>query len=111
MAALFGAAWSLRRWPGGWLLVLGIGLNAVAISMYGRMPITPAVMAQLDMAYAVGQIPAGSKDLVAQGTIATWLGDRFILSLPLLHVISVWSLGDVVLLSGICRTAAAKVPA
>lgn len=111
MLALVAASWSLRRWPGGWLVVGGIALNALAMSVYGRMPITPAVLAQFDLTYAVGHLLDGSKDIVAQGAIATWLGDRFVLSLPWALGGVVWSLGDVVLLGGLCRAAVAKVPA
>ncbi len=111
MVALLGAAWSLRRWPGRWLLVLGVGLNAVAMMTYGRMPITPDVLAQFHITYPVGHMLAGSKDLVAQGAVASWFGDRFVFSLPFWHGIIVWSVGDLILLSGICRAALAKVPA
>jgi hypothetical protein len=111
MLTLVAASWSLRRWPGGWFVVGGIALNALAMSVYGRMPITPAVLAQFDLAYTVGHVLDGSKDIVAQGAIATWLGDRFAVSLPWTLGSVVWSLGDVVLLGGLCRAAVAKVPA
>lgn len=111
MIALVAASWSLRRWPGGWFVVSGVAFNALAMSVYGRMPITPAVLAQFDLAYTVGHVLHGSKDVVAQGVIATWLGDRFVLSLPWTLGSVVWSLGDVVLLGGLCRAAVAKVPA
>lgn len=111
MVALLAATWSLRRWPGGWLVMLGIACNALAISVYGRMPITPTVLAQFDLPYTVGHVLHGSKDVVAQGMIATWLGDRFVLSLPWALGSVVWSLGDIVLLGGLCRAAVAKVPA
>jgi hypothetical protein len=111
MLALLAATWSLRRWPGGWLIVGGVALNALAMSVYGRMPITPDVLAQFDLAYTVGHVLDGSKDIVAQGAIATWFGDRFVLGLPWALGSVVWSLGDVVLLGGLCRAAVAKVPA
>jgi hypothetical protein len=103
------AAWSLRRWPGGRLLLIGLLCNAVAMAVYGRMPMTSEVALAFGRIYPTGTALAGSKDVVAQGWLAAWFGDRFILELPFLHYTSVWSFGDLLLLGGIGRVATGQV--
>jgi|GEM_PF-6595214 len=110
MAALVAAAWSLRRWPGGTLFVIGVALNALVMSVYGRMPIPPDVIERLQLSYSVGTILAGSKDVVANGWLASWLGDRFIMPIPVVNRTIVWSLGDLVMLAGVVRAATARIP-
>jgi uncharacterized protein DUF5317 len=109
LAALLAASWPLRRWTGGRLLILGLTLNAIAITLHGRMPITPEVLREIGIAKPIGTPLEGSKDIVAAGWVATWLGDRFILALPFLHYTIVWSLGDLLLIAGICRAATGQV--
>ncbi len=108
MAALLGAAWSLRMWPGGWLLIMGVALNGLAMTVYGRMPITPQVLTALQLDYPVATVLSGSKDIVAQGRLAAWIGDRVVLPLPVVARTTVWSIGDLLLLGGIVRAATAR---
>jgi hypothetical protein len=109
LGTLLVAGWALRRWPGGWLLLFGLTLNAAAMAVYGRMPMAADVAHAAGLIYPVGTALVGNKDIVAQGWLAEWLGDRFILELPIIHYTSVWSFGDMLLLSGIGRAAIGKV--
>jgi hypothetical protein len=105
IVALLGAAWPLRHWPGGWTLLSGVALNGLAMVVYGRMPLSPAALEALHVNYPLGTVLWGSKDIVVQGLVAQWLGDRFVLDLPLVETTTVWSVGDVLLLMGIFRAA------
>lgn len=110
IVALLGAAWPLRRWPGGWTLLSGVALNGLAMAVYGRMPLSPAALQALQLNYPLGTMLWGSKDIVVQGLVAQWLGDRFVLDLPLVETTKVWSVGDVLLLTGIFRAGTAPCP-
>ena len=90
-------------------MLLGLTLNAAAMAAYGRMPMAADVARAAGLIYPVGTALVGNKDIVAQGWLAEWLGDRFILELPIIHYTSVWSFGDMLLLSGIGWAAIGKV--
>jgi hypothetical protein len=107
--ALVAASWPLRRWRGGWLLILGIALNGIGMAFHGRMPMPPEVAAEVGLAHQVGALLEGSKDVVAAGWAARWLGDRLILALPFVHYTIVWSLGDLLFIGGICRASLGQV--
>jgi hypothetical protein len=103
MALLLGFCWLNRTISGFWLVTLGISLNLlVMFANSGHMPISPAAfqrMSGLD-------VPGGtfllfSKDRVLEDAAAMlpWLGDRLFLPGPLAGV-AVWSVGDVLLLTG-----------
>ncbi len=108
VVALLGAAWPVRHWPGGRWLLLGVALNGMAMATHGRMPITPDVLAALQADATLGTVLPGSKDIVAEGVIATWCGDRFILRLPFGNRATVWSVGDVAILGGVLGAATGK---
>jgi hypothetical protein len=107
ISALLIAAWPLRSWRGGRLLFIGVALNSLAMMLYGRMPITPSVLATLDLSHEVGTELLGSKDIVMDSAVAQWLGDRFVLTLPLINRTTVWSAGDLLMLMGILRAGTA----
>ncbi|GIV95470.1 MAG: hypothetical protein KatS3mg057_0127 [Herpetosiphonaceae bacterium] len=108
-AALTSAAYALRRWPGGPLLVAGVALNALAMTAYGRMPIAPEVLMRLGHSLPDGTVLSGSKDIVADGWLAYWLGDRFILALrPVSHV-TIFSFGDLLMIAGLLWMAIAPL--
>lgn len=108
-AGLIVATWPLRRWPGGWLVLLGVGLNGLAMAVYGRMPLPGHVLQSLRLAQPTGTVLAGSKDIVAQGLIGELFGDRFRLDLPLLQRTTVWSIGDLLMLAGMLQAATRSV--
>ncbi len=108
VVALLGAAWPVRHWPGGRWLLLGVALNGMAMATHGRMPITPDVLAALQLDATPGTVLPGSKDIVAEGFIATWCGDRFMLQLPFGNRATVWSVGDVAILGGVLGVATGK---
>ncbi|PLS78881.1 MAG: hypothetical protein CYG59_16170 [Chloroflexi bacterium] len=109
MACLCGAAYGLRRWPGGWLLIAGIACNGLMMAIHGRMPITPAVLQHVGIASPAGTVLPGSKDIVAEGWLATWGGDRFVTVVPFTDLTSVWSIGDVLLIAGVLRAVTGPV--
>jgi hypothetical protein len=109
IAALIAASWPLRHWSGGWLLILGLTLNGIAMAFHGRMPMPPEVAGEIGLAHQLGTPLEGSKDIVAAGWAATWLGDRFIMAIPFVHYTIVWSLGDLLMIGGICRAATGQV--
>ena len=109
LAALIVSCWPLRRWAGGWLLIVGLSLNAIAMAFHGHMPITPQVLEQIGITHPIGTVLGGSKDIVAAGWLAQWLGDRFITAIPSLRYTIAWSLGDLLLIGGICRAATGQV--
>ncbi len=109
MICLCRAAWGLRRWPGGWLLVAGVACNGVVMAVHGRMPITPDVLQRVGLTVPVGMVLAGSKDIVAEGWLATWGGDRFITVVPFTDLTSVWSMGDLLLLAGALRAVIGRI--
>lgn len=103
MICLCCAAWGLRHWPGGWLLIAGVACNGVVMAVHGRMPITPDVLQRVGLTVPTGTVLAGSKDIVASGWLAAWGGDRFITVVPFTDFTSVWSIGDLLLLAGALR--------
>ena len=109
LAALVVASWALRRWTGGWLLIVGLSLNAIAMAFHGHMPIAPEVLEQIGISHPIGTVLSGSKDVVAVGWLAQWLGDRFVTAIPSLRYTIAWSLGDLLLIGGICRAATGQV--
>jgi len=109
IGALIAASWPLRHWRGGWLLILGLTLNGLAMALHGRMPMPPEVASEVGLAHQIGTLLEGSKDIVAVGWAATLLGDRFVMALPFVHYTIVWSLGDLLMIGGICRAATGQV--
>jgi hypothetical protein len=109
VGALIAASWPLRQWRGGWLLILGLTLNGAAMALHGRMPMPPEVAAEVGLAHQLGTLLEGSKDIVAAGWAASWLGDRLIMAIPFAHYTIVWSLGDLFIIGGICRASLGQV--
>jgi hypothetical protein len=103
MALLLGFCWLNRTISGFWLVTLGISLNMlVMFANSGHMPISPAAfqrMSGLDV--PSGTLLLFSKDRVLEDAAAMlpWLGDRLLLPGPLAGV-AVWSVGDLLLLTG-----------
>jgi len=102
-ALLLGFCWLNRATSGFWLVTLGIGLNLlVMLANSGHMPLNPAAFQRMSGV----DLPSGttvlfSKDRVLADAAAAlpWLGDRILLPGPLGRV-AVWSVGDMLLLSG-----------
>ncbi len=63
---------------GAWLLIVGAGLNAVAISTYSRILVAHGVLAQLRQLYRVRDVVPKQKSLAVHGAIAPWFGNQFI---------------------------------
>lgn len=111
LGALMAALWRIRHWSGGWLLFVGLAANALPMMVYGRMPLLADVAATLGLSQAVGTVLHGSKDVVMDGALAAWLGDRWMWQWPGSRQVSVWSNGDLVLLLGLVRTLTGPLPA
>jgi hypothetical protein len=100
---LLGFCWLNRAMPGFWLVTIGISLNLlVMFANGGYMPVGPDAFRRMTGL----EVPSGtpllfSKDRVLGDAAALlpWLGDRLLLPGPLARV-AVWSIGDVLLLSG-----------
>jgi hypothetical protein len=101
LVALLRAAAETWSWPGGKLLCIGLALNALVIAIYGRMPITPQAIGGAGRVGAPGAILEHSKNIVVEGWLASWLGDRFITYIPALDYYTIWSVGDFVILCGV----------
>lgn len=95
--------WLNRATPGFWLVTLGIALNLlVMFANSAHMPINPEAFRSMSGVDVVSGTTLGfSKDrvLVDNAAILPWLGDRLLLPGPLAGI-AVWSIGDLLLLTG-----------
>ncbi|MBC8163139.1 MAG: DUF5317 domain-containing protein [Roseiflexaceae bacterium] len=96
--------WQNRQRPGMALIALGIGLNMLVMGANGGvMPLEPTVLAQTTgTAVNADSLVRYSKDKIIPDDMARFavLGDRIALPGPLAQI-AIWSLGDLILLSGI----------
>lgn len=94
-------AWSNRRIPGGRLLLLGVALNALPVLVFGRMPLSPAMVQWGMRGTPAGTMLESAKSIVVDPGPLLLLGD----SIPV-HVLgwrAAWSIGDVVLCVAMAR--------
>lgn len=94
------ALWGIANARSGGLVIAALGMlmNLLAMAMHGgRMPISAALVAEIGWPYAVGDIIAGSKDVVVATSPLLWLSDHLVVDMLGL----VASPGDVVVLLGI----------
>lgn len=105
---LLTVAWSNRAMPGGWLLLLGVTLNALPVLLYGRMPLSPAMVDWGMQDAAPGAVFESAKSIVVESGPLLLLGD----TIPL-HALgwrAAWSIGDVLLCLAMARYCLAHPP-
>lgn len=90
-----------RQLPGGRLICVGVLLNALPILLYGRMLISPDMLAWGGQSVALGNALPWSKDFVHDSTPLLFLGDVLPVTLP--GYKAAWSMGDVVLVLGVLQ--------
>src|SRR5579859_4628334 len=93
--------WLNRYLRGMLLTLLGSLLNLIAMaSNGGSMPLSAAAYARMSGAQVTNSYILWSKDVITDHAVLAWLGDRFVLPVPLSHL-AVWSIGDMLLVAGI----------
>lgn len=98
---LLGVAWSNRAIPGGLLLLLGVTLNALPVLVYGRMPLSPAMVEWGTQGAIGGRVLASAKSVVVEHGPLLMLGD--IIPVHILGWRAAWSVGDLLLCLAIAR--------
>lgn len=95
--------WLNRTTPGFWLVTVGIVLNLlVMFANSAHMPISPEAfrrMSGIDVASGTALTFSKDRVMVDAAAVLPWLGDRLLLPGPLARV-AVWSIGDLLLLTG-----------
>lgn len=67
--------------------------------VYGRMPISSALLQQYGISLQSGTILAASKDIILDASPLLFLGDTLPVHIGSYH--SIWSIGDVLLCAGV----------
>ena len=107
LGVVLAGLWSLRNChtPGATFLLIGLLGNGLAMAMYGgAMPLAPAVAAELGI--SSGTLLAGSKDVIGDGRLWTYLGDWLLVRTP--WSVIVLSPGDLCIFAALVRWSSAR---